>query len=78
MRVLRTEVSQYAFLLILLFAIAAIAVYETISYFDGRMPTAEYRLLAVLIWSLSLGFMAIAELTGVELVVKGLQAEESV
>ena len=60
MRLLKTEVSKYGFLLILLFAIAAIAVYETISYFEGRMPEPEYRVLVFRLWALSLGFMAIA------------------
>ena len=60
MRLLRTEVSRYGLLLILLFTIAAIAVYQTIGYFDGRMPDYQYRLLTILIWALSLGFMAIA------------------
>jgi hypothetical protein len=60
MRLLKTEISRYAFLLILLFTIAAIAVYQTISHFEGRIPDAQHQLLMIMLWALSLGFMAIA------------------
>ncbi len=60
MRLLKTEVSRYALLLILLFTIAAVAVYETISQFEGRIPDDQHNLLVIMLWSLSLGFMAIA------------------
>ncbi len=59
-RILRTETSQYALLLVILFAIATIAVRETIVYFEPRLPTPEFQILVAKLWSLSLGFMLIA------------------
>lgn len=60
MRILKSETSRYAVLLVILFCIAAVAARETITYFEPRLPYDEYRILAANVWALSLGFMLIA------------------
>lgn len=60
MKFILKETWGYAVLLIILFAIAALAVWHTMDFVEEQMPSGEYRVVAVLIWALCLGFMLIA------------------
>jgi len=61
MRLWFRESSSYAVLLIILFSIAAIAVWQTILYLEGQMPSRDdFHVLTVILWTLTLGFMSIA------------------
>ncbi len=50
----------YAILLIVLCTIASLATWQTISYLDGKLSIADYNVVTITIWSLTLGFMLIA------------------
>jgi len=52
--------TSYAVLLIILFAIAALAVWHTLGFLELHVDREAFPLVAVLIWSLTLGFMLIA------------------
>ncbi len=60
MRPMRSEMTGYAVLLIILFCIAALAVYHTIDFVESCMATPYVNIVAALLWVLSLGFMFIA------------------
>lgn len=60
MRFFKSGIWSYATLLVILFAIAALAAYETISYVGEHVPEDIFQIVATLIWALSLGFMFIA------------------
>ena len=60
MKPIPREAWSYALLLIILFAIASIAVWQTIDYLGDRLPGNEFRSAAGAIWALTLGFMLIA------------------
>ena len=60
MRLFSKEASSYAVLLVILFAIAAIAVWETLSYLSGRVTPEDYTVVALLICVITFGFMLIA------------------
>lgn len=60
MRLFQKEAVSYAVLLIVLFAIAALAVSHTLNYLSDQVPAREFRVAAALIWVLTLGFMLIA------------------
>ena len=56
-----TGVWSYAILLIVLFAIATLAVWQTLLFLHGHLRSdADYNVVALLLWSLTLGFMLIA------------------
>jgi len=59
-RLLPREAWGYGALLILLFATAGIAVWNTIDYIGEQVPEESFRIAALLVWSLTLGFMFIA------------------
>jgi len=69
------ETWSYAILLIVLFAIATIAVWHTISYLEDRITTEEFGVVAVLLWSLTLGFMLIAGAFGLWAIQFSAEAE---
>jgi nitrogen-specific signal transduction histidine kinase len=54
------EAWRYAILLIILFAIATVTVRQILGYFQARIASEHYQILAILISSLTLGFMLIA------------------
>ena len=54
------EALSYAILLIILCSIAAIAAWETISYLSDKLSAHDFSVAALIIWSLTLGFMLIA------------------
>lgn len=56
----REAAYSYAILLVILFAIAAIAVWQTLSYFGSSMAGAEYHVAAGLLCLIFLGLMLIA------------------
>ncbi len=60
MRLFRTEMWSYAVLLVILFCIAAIAVYLALQYFETIIAPQEYNHVAMIVWLLTLGFMLIA------------------
>lgn len=60
MKPFRTQVWSYAVLLIILFAIASLAVWQTISYLERNIAHDEFRIAAATVWVLTLGFMSIA------------------
>ena len=51
---------SYAVLLIVLFAISAIAVQQVIAYLESSISISAYRVAVISIWTLTLGFMLIA------------------
>jgi signal transduction histidine kinase len=63
MKFFRREVWSYAVLLIILFAIGAVAVSRTLSYLQE--PEVDFHVVAVLIWTITLGFMLIAGAFGI-------------
>lgn len=60
MRLFPRETWTYAVLLIVLFALAGVAVQTTIEYLPELTANDQQHILAVLIWSLTVGFMFIA------------------
>ncbi|MBN2302421.1 MAG: hypothetical protein JXN60_07900 [Lentisphaerae bacterium] len=60
MKLFSKEATGYAVLLVILFAIATIAVWETISYLEQLLPNKQFRIITVIVWSITLGFMFIA------------------
>ena len=60
MRVFPKGATSYAVLLVILFAIATLAVWHTLGFLESRVASDEFAIVAVLIWSLTLGFMFIA------------------
>lgn len=60
MRLFKKEVWAYAVLLVVLFSIASIAVYMVIDYLSAHVTGVDAHIVAILLWSLTLGFMAIA------------------
>jgi nitrogen-specific signal transduction histidine kinase len=62
MRFFRTEVWSYAVLLIILFAIATLAVLQILEYLEEPLSPSsqQYKVVAALLWALTLGFMFIA------------------
>ena len=60
MRLFPREAWNYAFLLILLFGIASLAVWQALTYFQTRIPHEEFLVVTAVLWSLTLGFMLIA------------------
>ena len=60
MELLRKEAWQYAILLILLLAIAALAVHTTIAYLQEQVPDNVRSAMTLAVWALTLGFMLIA------------------
>lgn len=60
MQLIRREMWGYAVLLVVLFAIAALAAREAINYVSEHVSGEPYQVITVLIWALSLGFMLIA------------------
>ena len=64
MRLFQKETWSYAVLLVVLFSIAAVAVWRTIEYLQALMPPDHYNIVAVVIWSLTMGFMLIAAAFG--------------
>lgn len=66
MKSVAREVWGYAVLLIILFSIAAIAVWETISFFEPIMQANQDGVtFPIVMWSLTLGFMLIAGAYGI-------------
>jgi len=60
MRPFSKEATGYAVLLVLLFTIAAIAVWQTLSYLSDRIHGKEFAIVASLICAITFGFMLIA------------------
>lgn len=60
MRIFRTEIWSYAVLLIILFCIAALAVWCTLQYIEEQVSTAEFHTITAAMWALTMGFMLIA------------------
>jgi signal transduction histidine kinase len=60
MRLLHREAWSYGILLVILFSIAAIAVWESISYIQDVIAPDHMRPVTTLVWVLTLGFMLIA------------------
>lgn len=54
------ETYNYAILLVILFGIASIAVWQTLTYLHEHVPVENFGVVAALVWSLTLGFMLIA------------------
>ena len=75
MKALPKEAWRYAILLITLFAIAACAVWRTISYLSGHLSDASFGLVAGLIWALTMGFMLIAGAFGLWTIRLSAEAE---
>lgn len=79
MRFFRTEVWSYAILLIILFAIATVAVWETISYLNELLDKAgqggEINTVIIVMWALTLGFMFIAGAFGLWAIKFSAEAE---
>jgi signal transduction histidine kinase/CheY-like chemotaxis protein len=59
-RLFYKESWSYAVLLIILFTIGAIAVFQTLSYVEGQVSHESFTVVAVVIWTLTMGFMLIA------------------
>ncbi len=75
MRLFSRETWSYAILLVILFAMASVAVWQTIVYIEARVPRTEFGTIAALIWSLTLGFMLIAGAFGIWAVEFSAEAE---
>lgn len=60
MRIFRTEIWSYAVLLIVLFCIASVAVWYTLTFIEEHVASAEFRTITAAMWSLTMGFMLIA------------------
>jgi len=75
MRHISRETLGYAVLLVILFAIATLAVWSTLSYLRDNIAHDEFRVAAVLVWSLTLGFMLIAGAFGLWAIQFAAEAE---
>lgn len=75
MRLFTKETWSYAVLLIILFVIATIAVWNTISYLEDHISGEVPGIAAALIWALTLGFMLIAGAFGLWAVKFSAEAE---
>ncbi|MDD4870678.1 MAG: hypothetical protein PHR77_08960 [Kiritimatiellae bacterium] len=75
MKSFRREVWSYAILLIILFCIASIAVWQTITYFQEFTFSPEDMTFPIVMWSLTLGFMLIAGAYGLWAIKFSAQAE---
>ncbi|MDA0991003.1 MAG: hypothetical protein O3A51_09655, partial [Verrucomicrobia bacterium] len=60
MKLITREATGYAVLLVILFAIASIAVWQTLSYLAGHLSGGDYAVTATLICVITFGFMLIA------------------
>ncbi|MBL7114663.1 MAG: hypothetical protein ISS35_02765 [Kiritimatiellae bacterium] len=60
MKFLPKEAWRYTVLLLILFCIAGIAVWHVMDFMSERLPSADASLAALLVWSLTLGFMFLA------------------
>lgn len=60
MRLFSKEATGYAVLLILLFSIAAIAVWYVLDFLQTRVAVEDYGVVAILVGTITLGFMLIA------------------
>ncbi len=60
MKLFTKESSNYAVLMVVLFAIAAIAVWQAISFLHERVPDTDVGLITAMLWAISMGFMLIA------------------
>ena len=60
MRLFTKESSSYAVLMIILFAIAAIAVGQAISFLHTRVAEPDIEVVTAMLWSITMGFMLIA------------------
>jgi signal transduction histidine kinase len=65
MRLLPKEAWHYAYLMVILLALAALAVHHTMSYVIALTPTSAQPAATVAIWSMTLGFMLIAGAFGI-------------
>jgi len=75
-RSFRREIWGYAVLLIILFSIATIAVWQTIAYFQSiRSDSPDDLTVPAIMWSLTLGFMLIAGAYGLWAIKFSAQAE---
>jgi nitrogen-specific signal transduction histidine kinase/CheY-like chemotaxis protein len=77
MQLLPREGWRYAALLVLLFAIAAVATHETLGYLEPRIPEHDFLVTSVLIASLMLGFMLIAGAFGLWTIRFSAEAEST-
>jgi len=59
-RLFKKDVWTYATLLVGLFCIASLAVYEVTDYLSVHVTGIDQSIVAILLWSLTLGFMSIA------------------
>jgi len=59
-RLFPKETWSYAVLLVILFGIATIAVWQTIVFLEARVPASEIGIVTGLLWTLTMGFMLIA------------------
>lgn len=74
MRLFRKEVWSYAVLLIILFCIAALAVLHILESLEN-IPAVDYAIIALQIWSLTMGFMFIAGAFGLWAIQFAAEAE---
>lgn len=75
MKLMSREAWRYAALLVLLFAIAAIAVWHVIGFITDLVPQEDMQIASVLIWALTMGFMFIAGAFGLWAVQFAAEAE---
>lgn len=60
MRILPKEAWRYTALLILLFCIAGIAVWQVLQFLADRLVDTDFRVAALLVWAVTMGFLLIA------------------
>ncbi len=60
MKLFQKETYSYAVLLIILFAIATIAVWQVLVFLEMRVPPGDFHIVTTMLWALTLGFMLIA------------------
>ncbi|MFO7871503.1 MAG: hypothetical protein R6V03_08740 [Kiritimatiellia bacterium] len=60
MRLFSREAWSYAALLIVLFAMAALAVWRTLLYLEEQMAIEQFKIVTVILWTLTMGFMLTA------------------
>ena len=77
MQLLPKEGWRYAALLVLLFAIAAVAVREVLRYIEPMVPEQEFLVASAVIASLMLGFMLIAGAFGLWAIRFSAEAEST-
>lgn len=75
MRLITRGALGYAVLLIILFAIATIAVWQTLAYIEEQISLEQYKIVMALIWALTLGFMLIAGAFGIWAIQFSVEAE---